>query len=162
MRLLAGWGTIDSCASSLSAKMREVQVVLCKMIYKYCNIFFRPVSLKTRCLLYQMKSVRPQAALKWRWAWKRAHKSFSTYNVKWCYMSKWYTSIILQVSYLGKCITTSSSYSGRITDDMLCAGEAGKDACQVFRFCNSLHDLVCVAISVKAINWEDLSLLWIW
>ena len=48
MRLLAGWGTIDSCASSLSAKMREVQVVLRKMIYKYCNIFFRPVSLKTR------------------------------------------------------------------------------------------------------------------
>ena len=35
---------------------------------------------------------------------------------------------------------------------MLCAGEAGKDACQVFRFCNSLHDLVCVTISVKAIH----------
>ena len=61
------------------------------------------------------------------------------------------TAITLQVSYLGKCITTSSSYSGRITDDMLCAGEAGKDACQVFRCCNSLHDLVCVTISVKTI-----------
>ena len=35
---------------------------------------------------------------------------------------------------------------------MLCAGEAGKDACQVFRFCNSLKDLVCVTISVKAIR----------
>ena len=54
------------------------------------------------------------------------------------------TTIMLQVSYLGKCITTSSSYSGRITDDMLCAGEAGKDACQVFRFGNCLQDLVCV------------------
>ena len=62
------------------------------------------------------------------------------------------TTIMLQVSYLGKCITTSSSYSGRITDDMLCAGEAGKDACQVFRFCNSLHDLVCVIF----IEHEDL------
>ena len=27
---------------------------------------------------------------------------------------------------------------------MLCAGEAGKDACQVFRFGNCLQDLVCV------------------
>ena len=35
---------------------------------------------------------------------------------------------------------------------MLCAGEAGKDACQVFRFCNCLQDLVCVIF----IEHEDL------
>ena len=29
-----------------------------------------------------------------------------------------------------ECITTQSSYEGRISEDMLCAGAPGKDACQ--------------------------------
>ena len=48
-----------------------------------------------------------------------------------------------QVSYLGKCITTSSSYSGRITDDMLCAGQTGKDACQVLYLVSVHHHHHC-------------------
>ena len=43
------------------------------------------------------------------------------------------------MSFLGKCITTSSSYSGWITDDMLCAGQTGKDACQVLYLCLYLY-----------------------
>ena len=31
----------------------------------------------------------------------------------------------------GECVTDSSSYGGRISDQMLCAGANGKDSCQV-------------------------------
>ena len=54
---IIGWGTIDSCASSLSAVMREVEVsavliVCCVMI------------IMSRCLLYQMLLAKRQVALK--------------------------------------------------------------------------------------------------
>ena len=38
----------------------------------------------------------------------------------------------------GECITIQSSYEGRISEDMLCAGAPGKDSCQaqdLFEMC---------------------------
>ena len=41
------------------------------------------------------------------------------------------SSSSVTVSIKGQCVTTSVSYGGRITDDMLCAGASGRDSCQV-------------------------------
>ena len=39
-------------------------------------------------------------------------------------------SVTFTDSDTGECVTESSSYDGRISDQMLCAGANGKDSCQ--------------------------------